>query len=205
MKMHLATWHRPCSFTVEFGTGFDWIRMSLAEKDLSISEDHHTEADSYISIFCHALSWYVKGLCVFTRTSASDKFDLLSELSYERWVRCFLLVEIFPAIEFWFLPDVVVAYRSEVSHHTGEYLAWSPVDLQSFFVVECLHGDDFCYKDKRGFILWFFSPWWSWASPDLMCVSVWYPHWIHLLRIRVHDRISDSNRVLLLHIRVSDR
>ena len=84
MKMHLASGHRSCSFAVEFGAGFDWVDMPLAEKDFSVSEDHDAEADSYISIFCHALSWYVKGLCVFTRTSASDKFDLLSELSYER-------------------------------------------------------------------------------------------------------------------------
>jgi len=53
MEMHLTAWHRSCSFTMELGTGFDGIRMSLTEKDFAVSEDHHSKTHSYVSILCH--------------------------------------------------------------------------------------------------------------------------------------------------------
>jgi hypothetical protein len=46
-----------------------------------------------------------------------------------------------------------MAYWSEISHYACEYLAWSPSDLLSVFVVESLHGDNFCYKDKGVYVL----------------------------------------------------
>lgn len=55
MEMHFTPWHCSCTFAVKFGTGFDGIHMPLSEKDFSLSEDHYSEADSYISVFCHAL------------------------------------------------------------------------------------------------------------------------------------------------------
>lgn len=62
-------------------------------------------------------------------------------MSNERWVRSFLLVEILSTVEFWFLTYIVSANWSEVSHNASEYLAWSPLDLLSLFVVEGLHGE----------------------------------------------------------------
>lgn len=47
-----------------------------------------------------------------------------------------------------------MAYGSEISHYTGEYLAWSPVDLLSVFVVEGLHGDKGVIRIKSNFGAW---------------------------------------------------
>lgn len=69
-------------------------------------------------------------------------------MSYERWISSLPFVKILSAVEFRFFSNMEIVYWSEVSHYTSEYLALSSLDFFSFFVVECLHGDN-CYKDKN--------------------------------------------------------
>lgn len=110
--------------------------------------------------------------------SASYKLHLRRKMPDKCWISGLLFVEILSAVKFWFFADIVVAYWSEVSHHTGEYLTWSPVDLLSVFVVEGLHGNKtWKYKTKhcdtgRGI-------WWSelglWSAVLVICPSFLYP------------------------------
>jgi hypothetical protein len=74
-------------------------------------------------------------LCTLLEISARARGD--AKLSDEFRIICLLFIEIFPAVEFGFLSDVVVTYWPEIAHHSRVDLARHPLDLFSFFVVEC--------------------------------------------------------------------
>lgn len=78
-------------------------------------------------------------LLLFTSSTWHDYIMLgckrLTVFSYKIRIVYLLLIKIFPTIKFRFLSWIVVRYRTDVSHHSGIYLAWCSLGFLCHFYI----------------------------------------------------------------------